>query len=156
MAYCAAIGKRLCGKIGGGANEFSDFDDPGRSQWFAACRSSAGNTYPYGNTYEDQTCNGYGRIDTGCGHGSCTSVDVGSLPGCQSSTPGYEGVYDLSGNAWEWEDSCTASTGKEDFCRLRGGSKAQSDLGLTCAMNFGDGYVRESVSDKVGFRCCTD
>lgn len=34
---------------------------------------------------------------------------------------GYAGLYDMSGNVEEWDDSCKASTGPDDYCRLRGG-----------------------------------
>jgi hypothetical protein len=34
-----------------------------------------------------------------------TTVETGSLSTCQPSVSGYAGVYDLSGNVWEWEDS---------------------------------------------------
>ena len=33
-AYCRAVGKRLCGKIGGGANGYDDSNDASLSQWF--------------------------------------------------------------------------------------------------------------------------
>ena len=30
------------------------------------------------------------------------------------------GLHDMSGNVWEWEDSCAASSGASDSCRWRG------------------------------------
>jgi formylglycine-generating enzyme required for sulfatase activity len=67
--------------------------------------------------------------------------------------PGYEGVYDMSGNVREWEDSCNGSMGKEDRCRLRGGSFYTDADYLRC-----DGGVDGSRGDRceeIGFRCCS-
>ncbi len=59
----------------------------------------------------------------------------------------------MSGNVWEWEDSCETQNGATDQCRLRGGSfwfNGESDL--TCANpNAND---RSSQNDIYGFRCC--
>ena len=73
------------------------------------------NKYPYGNTYQPSYCNTH---DYGAGN----TTTVGSLPNCVTSAPGYAGVYDLSGNVIEWEDSCDETAGEDANCRLRGGS----------------------------------
>jgi formylglycine-generating enzyme required for sulfatase activity len=36
-AYCQGVGKRLCGKIGGGPNGIDDYADATKSQWYYAC-----------------------------------------------------------------------------------------------------------------------
>lgn len=145
-AYCQGVGKRLCGKIGGGSNLFADLADAGLSQWFNACSSGGTYAYPYGNTYEPQTCNG-------ADHSAAVST-VGSLAGCDSSVLGYTGVYDLSGNVFEWEDSCTGATGMSDGCRIRGGSFVNAGgTYLTCALDVG-GANRYGTSYNIGFRCC--
>lgn len=144
-AYCRWAGKRLCGKIGGGSNAYPDYKDPGRSQWYAACSAGGTNKYPYGDTYEETTCNGSG---SGVGH----TVDVGSLPGCQSSVPGYEGVFDLSGNLWEWEDSCFLKNGNDDNCRIRGGSFTLTQL----ACDFSNYQQRDLNYANITIRCCWD
>ena len=145
-AYCQGVGKRLCGKIGGGANGYSDYDKAASSQWYAACTSGGANTYPYGSSYQSSTCNGYDA-----GHGG--TVAVGSKGGCQSSAIGYAGVYDLSGNVWEWKDSCNGNTGKSDYCRVRGGSFGSADSYLGCGYAYS--VVRDYYSVYVGFRCCS-
>jgi len=67
---------------------------------------------------------------------------------------GYEGVYDLSGNAWEWEDSCDGTSGNNDVCRLRRGSfYGYVDTHLRC--DDGTSYERGNPGDSVGFRCCS-
>ena len=140
-AYCAGVGKRLCGRIGGGSNWFTDYADATRSQWFSVCSSGGLNEFTYGNEYLPETCNGYNAQQP--------FVPVGTMQGCSSPVPGYEGVNDLVGNVSEWEDSCDKGNG---FCRLRGG-----------ASGYGVGKCGEETSiyrnnkwDKGGFRCCAD
>ena len=145
-AYCQAVGKRLCGKIGGAANGFSDYANASTSQWYAACSSGGANDYPYGDTYSESACNG--RLAS-----HHTTVPVKSMVGCQSSVSGYAGVYDLSGNVWEWEDSCDGDVGEDDYCRMRGGSFVNdADNGLRCD---GGDVDRDYQADGIGFRCCS-
>ena len=143
-AYCKAVGKRLCGKIGGGANAYGDYADATKSQWFNACSSGGQNVYPYGDTYKSQACKGEGS----------TTVPAGSLSTCQSSVSGYTGVYDLSGNVWEWEDSCLGNSGQSDNCRLRGGSFHDFDYVALRCDSVNNYFSRGSSVGNVGFRCC--
>ena len=145
-AYCQAVDKRLCGKVGGGKNGYTDFADASKSQWYAACSSGGKYDYPYGNTFEGQTCNGKNK-------GLETTSEVGSLSGCRSYAAGYAGVYDMSGNVLEWEDSCDAGIGLTDRCRVRGGSFMNNFLNLRC--DYEDFDSRESRLDVIGFRCCS-
>lgn len=150
-AYCKAVGKRLCGRIGGGeVDEYHPFDDPNQSQWFNACSSGGTYAFPYGDSYDADKC----HTDDDTSYGL---YDVGSFPLCQSPVAGYSGVYDLSGNLPEWEDACRAydnpnapSDGSADLCRLRGGSGSQSQDKAACAADF--------ETDRVGpgpaIRCC--
>ena len=149
-AYCKGVGKRLCGKIGGGASDFGDFADATTSQWFAACSSGGQNDYPYGDTYDGITCNGYDSPYS-------TTVPVASMSACQSSTSGYVGVYDLSGNVFEWEDSCDGNTGNPVCCHVRGGSISYFPYGgSSFRCDTGDCFDRDyDEGFFIGFRCCS-
>lgn len=169
FAYCKSVGKRLCGKIGGGPNDPWDFNHVGRDEWYSACVSgplegdgSPRNEYP-GGVYFKGVCNGDGSNGT---------VPVGTTLTCQSSVAGYEGVFDLSGNVFEWEDSCDGTDGLLDRCWVRGGSYVNGAESLSCdgvpgsLMARGFGGVAESPKDGrpfgfweprlVGIRCCSD
>ena len=146
-AYCSGVGKRLCGATGGGSNSYASYADATQSQWYRVCSSGGTNAYPYGNTYQSGFCNG-------SDYGPDQSVVVGSFAACVTSTTGFAGVYDLSGNVDEWEDSCE-STGNTTTCHIRGGSFLY-DLGMnSLPCDVGIGESRSSVDDYVGFRCCS-
>jgi formylglycine-generating enzyme required for sulfatase activity len=149
QAYCKAVGKRLCGKVGGGANAFADQAKAEASQWYRACSSAGANAYPYGNVYSETACVGAGFASTST---TSTTTPVASVQTCQSSVPGYQGIFDLSGNVMEWEDSC-ASSGSSGGCRLRGGSFEENSNILECGYGFS--YVRTTTNPRIGFRCCS-
>jgi formylglycine-generating enzyme required for sulfatase activity len=147
-AYCQAAGKRLCGKIGGGSLGFGDYANASLSQWYNACTSHGVNTFPYGTTYEARAC----HAPVGCS--TCSPGHVGELSTCQSGVTGYSGVYDLSGNVEEWEDSCDGA-GQLAQCRTRGGDASNPGFsdGVSCAADtkLQRDYV---IWDNVGLRCC--
>jgi sulfatase modifying factor 1 len=151
--YCAWAGKHLCGRVGGGPNAPASFADATKSEWYAACSHAGELEFPYGNSYQAD---------------ACVSLDspltrAGPVPNaaCQG---GYEGIYDMSGNLAEWEDSCSASAGAGDNCLNRGGSYLSSDTAfpsLRCNSNLSGNPKakssrRDARSQDLGFRCCYD
>ena len=77
--------------------------------------------------------------------------DVGTAPGCEG---GYPGLFDLSGNVQEWEDTCQTEAGQNDSCLTRGGSVEQGAPALFC--NAEEARARNTARNEVGFRCCAD
>jgi hypothetical protein len=124
--YCQWAGKRLCGTPDGGPGDPSGWTDPTQSQWFNACsHNNDGLDYDAGKP----------------------------LPSLSTCTGGYPGLFDMSGNVFEWEDRCeTNDAGPNDFCFTRGGAYDQASSTLTC----GEGvlYTRGSESGNIGIRCC--
>ncbi|MCC6214610.1 MAG: SUMF1/EgtB/PvdO family nonheme iron enzyme [Polyangiaceae bacterium] len=153
-AYCAWAGKRLCGGIGGATLATTDFDDTTKSEWFNACSKGGSRQFPYGNTYIGDWCWG---LDIASSH----TTSVSNVTTCQG---GYTGLFHLSGNAWEWENSCSS-----DQCTIRGGGWLQYDVpgssGFTLRCNSAAAGAsnpspplanRMSVDRGRGFRCCAD
>jgi formylglycine-generating enzyme required for sulfatase activity len=143
-AYCRGVGKRLCSEL----PKAAEARRIGlRSQLSLACATSAENLYPYGNDYDEAACNGFDARNG-------APVPVATMKRCQSSAPGYAGVYDLSGNVSEWEDSCLdeAGSGQHTFCRVRGGSFALIGEFLTCHRH--QVVTRGNPAADIGFRCC--
>lgn len=146
-AYCQGVGKRLCGKIGGGPAALEDRDDATRSQWYYACSSGGLYEYPYGNDYDPSACN---LEDSGL----TSTAPVGSFPACQSSENGFGSVFDLCGNLAEWVDACNASKGSDDQCNHHDGSFAFSAVGARCRL--AGPSSRSERAGGLGFRCCRD
>ncbi len=151
-AYCEAAGKRLCGRIGdGGGYAFDAYADATVSEWHAACTSGGAYDYPYGDTLDTQICRGADADD----YTTWGFVDVGTLSGCHSPDAPYSAVYDLSGNAAEWDNACDGDE-PDSPCRIRGGSFEFNDVGLRCSMAENLRWPRMRRVVSVGFRCCAD
>jgi sulfatase modifying factor 1 len=146
-AYCAYAGKRLCGAIAGGPSTLASLADRNVDAWYAACSGASSSLYPYGPKYVTGKCNDYEGKANG-------TRSVGSYTGCQG---GYAGVFDMSGNAYEWEDACAASVGPSDSCIIRGGSWLFSGAQYgACSAYYNDAVVKRSDTyNDTGFRCCS-
>jgi len=142
QAYCTWARRRLCGRIGGGPNATADFADGTKSQWYNACSVGGSRAFPYGVTYNGTSCNG-------ADYGKGAPIAVGEATKCEG---GYPSLFDMSGNVWEWEDSCDGGAGEADLCRIRGGSFSQGEAALGCGAD--SSLARNTAAKSVGFRCC--
>ena len=149
-AYCAWLGRHLCGAIGGGALPFGLVDEPGSDAWFVACTHDGLTPYPYGPSFDETKC-----IDSS---GSSSRVEPGPV-GTSTCVGGYAGIYDLSGNVREWIDACDGTSQQTDGCYHRGGwyelgpASARTLMCQSTGANLGTEY-RGWRDETLGFRCC--
>ena len=152
--YCKAVGKRMCGAIGGGTLEYGNGDtaDANKSQWYRACTNGGVYAYPYGNTYRyycyDTSYHNPACVVSGppAPLSNCGSATVGSQSNCVTVELGYAGVYDLTGNVWEWEDA-HYSLGYH----IRGGAANSAQRDVSC----NSGAPLSIDSKWAGIRCCS-
>ncbi len=127
-AACAAAGKRLCEE----------------DEWESACSGPPpGTVFPYGDTYEEHTCNTLA-------HGVLHNLPTGSMTGCEG---GYQGLFDMSGNVREWINVCSGAD-----CRTAGGSYTNQGSWADHFMKCGNQHQVLSTLNVefIGFRCCKD
>ncbi len=110
------------------------------AEWELACSGPEGRRWPYGDSYDPARCNfGVAGRD---GLNDGLALPSGSKPECR--TP--EGVFDLSGNLWEW------TVGPNGRGWIRGGGwNMNSGLGQC---NFGTEGAEGHSERILGFRCC--
>ncbi len=157
FVYCKWAGKRLCGDPHGGSTAYASFADPNSDEWYFACSDGGALAYPYGASFDEHACNG--RLADGGFPDAAPAYTVKSVAQQPSCHGGFSGVFDMSGNAAEWEDCCDDSTGGDastQKCRMRGGSANSDEPQLACddPASFGP-YSRASFTDDLGFRCCS-
>ncbi|MBW2278698.1 MAG: SUMF1/EgtB/PvdO family nonheme iron enzyme [Deltaproteobacteria bacterium] len=109
------------------------------STWTAACSGPTGAAYPYGDSYDPAACNGTDAGNDG-------TVPTASMPTCEG---GLSGLYDMSGNVYEWTDACA-----DGPCLIRGGSFDKPAGDMAC-----DGsHEMDGPSghrEDLGLRCCS-
>ncbi|MBX3223901.1 MAG: SUMF1/EgtB/PvdO family nonheme iron enzyme [Labilithrix sp.] len=148
-SFCQWAGKRLCGGIGGVVLDLQSSLTP-QSEWQYACTHGGDASYawPYGSAANANICLYSDSPDSG------QSRPVASDPRCV----GPEGVFDLSGNVWEWEDACDRTKGasRSAQCNLRGGGFLRSSNAWGSCAAVPAGWTRESHVEDTGIRCCSD
>ncbi|MBN2527424.1 MAG: fibro-slime domain-containing protein [Deltaproteobacteria bacterium] len=117
------------------------------SQWQFACEMGgiAQTDYPYGDTYDPNTCNGveYTTIDG--------MMPVGDMPNCIAEW-GTTDLYDMSGNVEEW--TSTETTLGSGTYQIRGGSWNDQAGSMKCNFDLWAANGATFKMDNLGFRCC--
>lgn len=138
---CRAIGWQLCSA-----------DDLRR-----ACGGSRSTRYPYGDAFETGRCNvREAFLPTGAEF--ATEAPTGRFADCVSE----DGLFDLTGNLWEWVSE--AGTQNDPEARTYQGAgwrtvaERHRDTDLVCDVQSQlTGFSAPSfASNTVGFRCCRD
>ena len=159
-AYCHWAGKHLCraGSLNG--------DDPGvvtnpvasdGSEWVIACTNDHATTYPYGNEPVAGKCVDKKFLAEMSG--------VQPVKSALECVGGVAGVYDMAGNASEWQNDCveakSSTDGKDDTCDAYGGAQSSDYADTAClaaatATDTAAHFTRSQVASDNGFRCCAD
>jgi formylglycine-generating enzyme required for sulfatase activity len=145
-AYCRWAGKHLCQKPGGGSVVSNDVKDG--SEWVIACTGDGAGKYPYGEMGVAGMC-----VDQKYPAATPGLRPVKEATQCEGGVPG---LFDMSGNAWEWLDDCReqSTKGDEDACDTLGGSFSSSVTNTSCRE--AAPFFRNQVAGDTGFRCCVD
>ena len=140
VAFCKYFGKHLCGARGDGGPLPFDAEAK-KGQWYTACTNGTSQAYPYGATFDQSKCN------ANIAQGDGSVLPVGTPTSCQGGVPG---LFDMSGNAQEWENSC-----ENDVCHLRGGPYFFEFDWVTCdKTGGGNDNGRDAASPYNTIRCC--
>ena len=142
--YCQFHGLELC------REEYASeaLSDALRSDFYAACSDGGERIYPYGDVYDAALCSSEDNPASACP--DCVPSDVATGTSCAAAS----GAQNLSGNAAEWTSACHDNIGRDDLCRVRGGSfRSATSMELACDDGF-LGRARDTRLDSIGFRCC--
>jgi hypothetical protein len=121
-SLCVRVGKRLCSI----------------DEWQAACKGNSNSRYPYGSSYNQTKC--------------ATDLKSAKEPGrsgfkehCRS----WYGMYDMSGNVWEW----TSTPAQREGLFLVAGGAWNTQNKSSCTETSYSFYPQNEYP-FVGFRCC--
>jgi sulfatase modifying factor 1 len=152
-AYCRWAGKRLCeSPQDKGGGPVGDWTVANASEWVIACTGDhpTGHPYPYGMTVEPGRC-----VDQEYPSATPSLRPVKDATMCEG---GVAGLFDMSGNAGEWQNDCVPkagdSNGDADVCHPLGGSFAGTPTDSACTADAP--LLRNQVAGDIGFRCCAD
>jgi hypothetical protein len=126
---CEDAGKRLCAP----------------DEWKRACRNGSdykpvnGNSYPYGDEYDDLKCNTLGHPKA-----RNALMPTGALGECAGALD----IYDMSGNAAEWTAPASASAKAQAFGGFYQSGAEESGCESSVTLDKDKKYL------YTGFRCC--
>lgn len=137
-SYAAWVGKRL----------------PTENEWEAAAAGTGGQSYPWGDAWRDEQCNGAGAADD--------TLPVESFP----HSPSSAGCFDMAGNVWEWtatledeSDVTILPDGPVNVIIRGGGHRDDRDRLTTRYRWIAPGhatFAHPLYNRPIGFRCAAD
>ncbi|MCL2282775.1 MAG: formylglycine-generating enzyme family protein [Fibromonadales bacterium] len=119
---CENAGKRLCSV----------------EEWQAACKGNSNLRYPYGNAYNQRKC--------------ATDLRTAKEPnrsGFAEHCRSYWGMYDMSGNLWEWTSTPAQ---REGLFLVAGGAWNTQNASSCTETKFS--FYPQNEYPFVGLRCC--
>jgi hypothetical protein len=131
---CERQGKRLCTG----------------TEWVEACRGLESNVWPYGKTADPNACSTGKYVTKGIEKlfQPASIGKVGSMPKCVTPS----GIFDMSGNVWEWTSGKNTENPKPNERLAFGGSSFSSPENAKCSDK--TPYDMSKRFLTVGFRCC--
>jgi formylglycine-generating enzyme required for sulfatase activity len=153
--YCQWAGKRLCGRIGGGALDLEESTEAATSQWYNACSQGGKTAYAYGDEFEAGRCVDGIEPTEGVDESEALSLsqDVESKPQCNGSTRPFDQILNLSGSVAEWADGCTGpEVAGSGSCLAY--AVLQQGFSFSCMSPLPT--WRLTHIPELGFRCCLD
>jgi len=119
---CTSVGKRLCSI----------------EEWQAACKGNSNARYPYGSAYNQTKC--------------ATDLKSAKEPnrsGFKEHCRSWHGMYDMSGNVWEWTSTPAQ---REGLFLVAGGAWNTQDKSSCAETSYS--FYPQNEYPFVGFRCC--
>ena len=121
---CGRLGKRLCTE----------------AEWERACKGAGNSRFPYGNSYNVDTCN---TVDA-----AGKPRDLARAADFKKCRSGFK-AYMLAGNAEEWVDE---AVGGQKV--VKGGAADRPDFASRCSAR--RTMSARASSPTLGYRCCAD
>jgi formylglycine-generating enzyme required for sulfatase activity len=155
-AFCRWSGKHLCGRRGGGTLGLAEVATTA-GEWFHACSAGGTKVYPYGaqpSPLPGDWPNGPsgvcfdGQPAPPAGSYELWTEPVATNAGCEG---GFPGIFDMSGNAYEWIDACDESSDPVRCAAIGGASHFDANATFC---GFSQTFEASAPSQFIGFRCC--
>ncbi len=138
-----------------GANAYAKYYGmrlPTKEEWEKAARANSGYEFSWGNDFDSTKVNFKNSGDIYDNN----TTPIGYYNGENHTSESYSpyGIYDMTGNVWEWTESWKdQSPGKV----LKGGSwRSKSKTDLYTWFESPYGYSPNNSSHDIGFRCVND
>ncbi len=117
---CEEVGKRLCTK----------------TEWQTACTGKYKTTFPYGNDYDQNSCE--------------TTSTKAARSGRNQECRSFYGPFDMSGNVWEW--TATKHETRSSYYYVSGGNWSSQEASTCTEAKYS--FFPQNQYQFVGFRCC--